>query len=104
MEGQQHVLQAYKSNPEEEQLFAPFRDATCGKETYGAGRCLDLEPERDRTADGKWVINFNKAYNSWCAYSENYTYPFVPPENWLKVPVHAGEKKSPLKKSVPCNI
>jgi uncharacterized protein (DUF1684 family) len=56
------------------------------------------------TADGKWVINFNKAYNSWCAYSENYTYPFVPPENWLKVPVHAGEKKSPLKKSVPCDI
>jgi len=96
--GQEQALQVYKSNPEEERLFVPFRDATSGKETYGAGRYLDLEPERHRTAEGKWIINFNRAYNPWCAYSENYTCPFVPPENWLKVPIRAGEKKNPLKK------
>jgi len=98
IDGQQHVLQAYKSNPEEERLFVPFRDTTSGKETYGAGRYLDLEPARDRTDDGKWVLDFNKAYNPWCAYSENYTCPFVPPENWLEVPIHAGEKTYSSKK------
>jgi len=96
--GQELVLQAYKSNPDEDRLFVPFRDATSGTETYGAGRYLDLETERDCTSDGKWILDFNKAYSPWCAYSENYTCPLVPLENWLKVPIHAGEKKNPLKK------
>jgi uncharacterized protein (DUF1684 family) len=86
------TLQAYKSALEEKRLFVPFRDATSGKETYGAGRYMDLEPEEHRTNDGKWVLDLNKAYNPWCAYSEDYTCPLVPPENWLKVPVRAGEK------------
>ena len=90
--GNNYTLQAYKNNPTEERLFVPFRDATSGNETYGAGRYLDLEPERDQTADRKWIIDFNVAYNPWCAYSEAYACPFVPPENWLKVPVPAGEK------------
>ena len=96
--GEEQVLQAYKSSPDEDRLFVPFRDATSGTETYGAGRYLDLESTRDCTTDGKWILDFNKAYNPWCAYSENYTCPFVPPENWLKVQIHAGEKKNPLKK------
>ena len=87
------ILQAYKSDPREERLFIPFKDATSGKETYGAGRYIDLEYERDRTPEGKWILDFNKAYNPWCAYSKNYVCPFVPPENWLKVPIRAGEKK-----------
>jgi len=85
-------LQAYKSDPMEERLFVPFRDATSGKETYGAGRYLDLELDRHCTADRRWILDFNVAYNPWCAYSEAYACPFVPPENWLKVPVRAGEK------------
>jgi uncharacterized protein (DUF1684 family) len=95
---QEQVLQAYKSSSEEELLSIFFRDATSGKETYGAGRYLDLEPERNCTIDGKWILDFNKAYNPWCAYSEAYTCPFVPPENWLKVPIRAGEKLYVLKK------
>ena len=71
----------------------PFRDATSGKESYGAGRYLDLEAETDRTADGLWILDFNEAYNPWCAYSKNYVCPFTPPENWLTVPVRAGEKQ-----------
>jgi len=87
------TLQAYKSDPREKLLFIPFKDATSGKETYGAGRYIDREYERDCTPDGRWILDFNKAYNPWCAYSKNYVCPFVPPENWLKIPVLAGEKK-----------
>jgi hypothetical protein len=90
--GTECVLQAYKSDPKEERLFVPFRDATSGKETYGAGRYLDLHPANHFTTEGKWILDFNEAYNPFCAYSEAYACPFVPPENWLKVSVHAGEK------------
>jgi len=89
---EEQAIQAYKSDPSEERLFILFRDATSGKETYGAGRYLDLEPARDRTAEGKWILDFNKAYNPRCVYSEDYTCPLVPPENWLEVPTRAGEK------------
>jgi len=92
------TLQAYLSDPAEANFFIPFRDATSGKETYGAGRYLDLEPEQHLTSDGKWILDFNKAYNPWCAYSEDYVCPFVPPENWLQIPIHAGEKNYRLEK------
>ena len=85
------TLQAYKSDPREERLFIPFKDATSGKETYGAGRYIDLEYERDHTPNGRRILDFNKAYNPWCAYSKNYVCPFVPLENWLKVAIRAGE-------------
>ena len=85
-------LQAYKGSPEEERLFVPFRDTTSGKETYGAGRYLDFETGRHQTSEGKWIIDFNDAYNPWCAYSKDYACPFTPPENWLKMPIYAGEK------------
>lgn len=91
MDGQECALQAYKSDPGETRLFIPFKDATSGRETYGAGRYLDLEEEH-YFMDGKWILDLNQAYNPWCAYNENYSCPFVPPENWLKVPVPAGEK------------
>jgi uncharacterized protein len=68
--------------------FIPFRDATSGKETYGAGRYLDPP----KLPDGKYLIDFNEAYNPFCAYNEAYSCPFPPPENWLKIPVQAGEK------------
>jgi len=91
IDNEEFVLQAYKSNPAEGRLFIPFRDATSGKETYGAGRYIDLKPEDDYN-EGKWVLDFNKAYNPWCAYSKEYSCPFVPPENWLKISIQSGEK------------
>lgn len=57
------TLQAYKSRPDEDRLFIPFKDATSGKETYGAGRYLDLDSVLDLTPDGKWQLDFNRAYN-----------------------------------------
>jgi hypothetical protein len=95
--GKEQAVQAYKANSQEEMLFVPFKDVTSGKETYGAGRYLDLEPDRDRTQEAKWILDFNQAYNPWCVYSEAYTCPFVPMENWLEVPIKAGEKNYPLK-------
>ncbi len=96
--GRKCALQAYKSDPHEDRLFIPFRDATSGVQSYGAGRYLDLNPDAHLTKEGKWVLDLNAAYNPWCAYSEDYACPFVPPENWLKVLVRAGEKKYPLGK------
>lgn len=97
MAGRECTLHVYKNDPDEARLFLPFRDKTSGEESYGAGRYLDLEPERHLTREGRWILDFNEAYNPWCAYSEHYVCPFVPPENWLEVPVRAGEKMYPLK-------
>jgi uncharacterized protein (DUF1684 family) len=89
--GQEQALQAYKRDLGEERFFVPFRDATSGNETYGAGRYLDLDRSH-YLGGGKWVLDFNEAYNPWCAYSDAYICPSTPPENWLQVPVYAGEK------------
>lgn len=67
--------------------FLPFRDATSGGTTYGAGRYLDIEPNRDGTV----TLDFNYAYNPTCAYDEAYSCPLPPAENWLRVPIEAGE-------------
>lgn len=89
-------LQAYKGDRAEERFFIPFRDSTSSKDTYGAGRYIDLEPQEHLTSEGKWIVDFNKAYNPWCAYSKNYVCPLVPPENWLQVEIRAGEKNYSL--------
>jgi uncharacterized protein (DUF1684 family) len=78
---------AFEPGPVEE-LFVPFRDATSGKETYGAGRYLDLEPEDD----GTYALDFNLAYNPWCAYAPQYSCPLPPSENWLPLRIEAGEQ------------
>lgn len=70
-------------------LFVPFRDKTSGKETYGAGRYIDIDWEGP---DVDYVVDFNLAYNPFCAYSEDFSCPFPPPANWLPVPIEAGEK------------
>ena len=64
-----------------------FRDATTGKETYEVGRYL--EPVRQ--ADGRYVLDFNNAYNPACAFSDHYNCPIPPRGNTLKVAVRAGE-------------
>jgi uncharacterized protein (DUF1684 family) len=90
------ALQCYQSDPAKESLFVLFKDQTSGEETYAAGRYLDLDPDTDRMSEGRWILDFNQAYNPWCAYSDHYVCPFVPPENWLDVPILAGEKEYPV--------
>lgn len=69
-------------------LFLPFRDATSGNESYGAGRYLDIEPSED----GSIVIDFNYAYAPFCSYSDGYSCALPPQENWLTIPIRAGER------------
>ena len=69
-------------------LFVPFADMTTGNETYPAGRYLDLHP----TSTGFYLIDFNKAYNPSCAFSDAYECPYPPPSNRLKIAIRAGEK------------
>ncbi len=72
-------------------LFVPFLDKTSGETTYGGGRYLDVQP----ASRGKMMLDFNKAYNPYCAYMEGYTCPFPPKENRLAVSIEAGEKSFP---------
>jgi len=77
------------SSREMHELFLPFRDATSGKESYGAGRYLEVDPP---ALDGRVVIDFNYAYNPYCAYNPEWSCPIPPGENWLAVPIGAGER------------
>jgi len=85
VEGQDAELTIYASP---HGFFLPFVDSLSGKETYGAGRYLDPE----ELPDGRFRIDFNLAYNPYCAYNENWSCPLTPFENRLKVPIRAGEK------------
>jgi uncharacterized protein (DUF1684 family) len=69
-------------------LFLPFADALAGQETYGAGRYLEPEP----LGDGRVLVDFNLAYNPYCAYNDDWSCPLTPPENRLKVAIRAGER------------
>ena len=70
-------------------LFLPFTDFTSGVESYGGGRYIDLEIQKGNN----WTVDFNQAYNPYCAYNEEYSCPIVPQENDLKVAIKAGVKK-----------
>ena len=68
--------------------FLPFVDSLAGEETYPAGRYL--EPEE--LPGDRFLVDFNVAYNPYCAYNERWSCPITPAENRLKVPIRAGEK------------
>lgn len=86
VDGQPAELTLYK---DDHGFFLPFRDSTGKSETYEAGRYL--EPEENEA--GKVIVDFNLAYNPYCAYNEHFSCPLPPIENWLKVPIQAGEKR-----------
>lgn len=85
VEGQVAELTIYERDLE---YFLPFADALAGKETYGAGRYL----EPHRLPNGNFLIDFNYAYNPYCAYNPSWSCPIPPAENRIKVPIRAGEK------------
>lgn len=100
IDGQTYQLNIYQSHDLREMeeyknhLFLPFKDLTSGKQSYGGGRFIDLEiPEGD-----KIIIDFNKAYNPYCAYNHHYSCPIPPKENDLELKVLAGVKKYKSKK------
>jgi uncharacterized protein (DUF1684 family) len=70
-------------------LFLAFADKTSAVESYGSGRYLEVKKQ---PGAGSMVLDFNKAYNPYCAYVDGYSCPFPPKENTLDVFVRAGEK------------
>ena len=95
LNGKKHKLYLYqsadfKSNVGyEDYLFLPFFDLTNGNQSYVGGRYIDLRIPKGNTIE----IDFNKAYNPYCAYSQRYSCPIVPAENTLKIEILAGVKK-----------
>ena len=85
VDGEQARLTIYASP---HGFFLPFVDSLAGTETYGAGRYLDPSV----LPDGRFQVDFNQAYNPYCAYNELFSCPLTPFENRLKVPIRAGEK------------
>jgi len=71
-----------------ESVFVPFLDGTTGRESYGAGRYLDI----DREADGTYALDFNLAYHPSCVYDARFSCPLTPAENRLAVRIEAGER------------
>ena len=91
IDGRPLSLKAYRAE-DGGGLFVPFGDTTNGRDTYGGGRYLDVVPAPD---GGALTLDFNLAYNPYCAYNPLYSCPLPPPENHLPVPVRAGEKTPP---------
>lgn len=95
-QGKKHSLTLFKSialskiPKYKDYLFVPFRDLTSGESTYGAGRYIDVKTTDIK--DGKITINFNTAYNPYCAFSDGYSCPIPPKENSLELAIEAGEK------------
>lgn len=93
LNGKEYSLTVFESVPPhpgyENELFLPFTDLTNGEETYGAGRYLDLHGPLGAEVE----IDFNKAYNPYCAYSHRYSCPVPPSTNHLPVAVKAGVLK-----------
>jgi uncharacterized protein len=91
-DGENVSLMVYRE-PGRGRYFLPFRDATAGTETYAVGRYLDPQSKPDGTV----ILDFNMAYNPYCAYNDNFTCPIPPFENVVQVPIKAGEKMYPDK-------
>lgn len=90
--GTEHTLAGYRQEGDNGTIFVPFRDKTTGQQTYHQGRYMELEPN-ERLTDGDVVtLDLNLAYNPFCAYSETFSCPLPPEENWLESVIPAGEK------------
>lgn len=74
---------------EDGSLFVPFRDGSGRTDTYPAGRYVEAES----SDDGRWLLDFNRAYNPYCAYNDAWRCPLPPRENWLAVEIRAGERR-----------
>lgn len=92
LNGKKLELTIYQSDPPiegyENSLFIPFMDETNGDTTYGGGRYIDLEISDIQ--NGQFTLDFNKAYNPYCAYSKHYNCPIPPANNYLETEIKSG--------------
>jgi uncharacterized protein (DUF1684 family) len=82
------ILEIMEMGPYRGTLFLAFGDATSSRETYGAGRYLDVKKVKGSSTI---TLDFNEAYNPYCAYNENFSCPLPPRENLMTIAIHAGE-------------
>ncbi len=96
IDGKDLKLDIYKSenpNPKyKDNLFLPFLDKTNGKTSYGGGRFVDVLTTEEQE-NGTITIDFNKAYNPYCAYSDRYSCPITPRNNFVDIAIEAGVMK-----------
>ncbi|WP_136715942.1 DUF1684 domain-containing protein [Halorientalis salina] len=93
LDGESRELCGYRQeNDDSKALFVPFRDKTTGPQTYKGGRYMELEPDRDLEDGDQVTVDFNLAYSPFCAFSETFSCPLPPEENWLETTVEAGER------------
>lgn len=85
VEGEEASLTLYHND---NGFFLPFVDGLAGGDTYPAGRYLDVE----QLPNSRFYIDFNLAYNPYCAYNERWSCPITPAENRVSVAIRAGEK------------
>lgn len=88
LKDEKFTLTAYINVEHPDSFFIPFHDETNSKETYEAGRYIDLEISKEKS----YQLDFNLAYNPYCYYNAKYSCPIVPEDNYLKTKIEAGEK------------
>jgi len=96
LDGETYTLHGYRQSADDDTIFVPFRDKTTGQQSYKDGRYMELEPEKEPTDGNQVTIDFNLAYSPFCAYSETFSCPLPPEENWLETTVEAGERAPPF--------
>jgi uncharacterized protein (DUF1684 family) len=101
VDGARCRLAVYWLNEYSGGIFIPFRDATSGRETYGGGRYLwDQAKGADLgSTEDELVLDFNYAYHPSCVYDPIWSCPLAPQENWLTVPIPAGERLEPAEQA-----
>jgi len=96
LRGERIQMAGYRQESAENRtIFIPFRDKTTGQQTYHRGRYMEMEPDTELINGDVVTLDFNLAYNPFCAYTETFACPLPPEENWLEVVVPAGEKNPP---------
>ncbi len=95
--GDTHTLSGYEQETaEDEPIFVPFRDKTTGQQSYRKGRYMELTPTTELETGATVPIDFNLAYSPFCAFSDAFSCPLPPEENWLDCAIRAGERAPPF--------
>jgi len=91
LDGDHRELHGYQQEGDDA-IFVPFRDKTTGQESYEGGRYMELESDDELSEGDRVTVDFNLAYSPFCAFSETFSCPLPPEENWLDVAIRAGER------------
>jgi uncharacterized protein (DUF1684 family) len=93
LDGETHELHGYRQVAEDSrEVFVPFRDKTTGQQSYHGGRYMELEPDEPLSDGDRVTLDFNLAYTPFCAFSDVFSCPLAPEENWLDAAIEAGER------------